>query len=213
MRSLTQPVTLSLLRRRKKACTNLPGCKGRKRKDKSEPYCKKRNCNLTLRTGHLPAAEDDLSIYWRLARPELVRKWKALGKDPVSSDAFARFTGGGPCTLKASDADDHDTNATAMTQFMLKTCVPAAAAALDRSDTEPVSVLLHREGVNVRHLDKLLATIKGEYRLKTPAARMRVAREMLERTIKNLLRRAMRDVIMKGGNISQLLHCKRILWE
>jgi hypothetical protein len=92
-----------------------------------------------------------------------------------------------------------------MTKFMLKTCVPAAAEALDRSEVEPVSVILHREGVNVRHLDKLLATIKGEYRLKTTAARMRVAGEMLERTIKNLLRRAMRDVIMKGGNISQLL--------
>ncbi len=69
---------------RKKACTNLPGCKGNKRKDKGEPYCKKKSCNLTLRTSHLPAAEDDLSIYWRLARPELVRKWKALGMDPVS---------------------------------------------------------------------------------------------------------------------------------
>ena len=165
----------------------------------------KKSCNLTRHTGHLPAAKDNLSIYWRLARPELLRKWKAHGKDPVSSDVFATFAGGGGCTLRASDATRHDQNATQMTKFMLKTCVPAAAEALDRSDVEPVSVILHREGVNVRHLDKLLATIKGEYRLKTTAARMRVAGEMLERTIKNLLRRAMRDVIMKGGNISQLL--------
>jgi hypothetical protein len=41
-------------------------------------------------------------------------------------------------------------------------------------------------------------------RLKTPAARMRVAREMIVRTIKNLLRRAMRDVIIRGGGIAQL---------
>ena len=27
-----------------KVCTNLPGCKGKKRKDKSEPYCKKKSC-------------------------------------------------------------------------------------------------------------------------------------------------------------------------
>ena len=107
--------------------------------------------------------------------------------------------------MRASDANDHDKNARKMTKFMLTTCMPAAAEALDRSDAEPVSAILHREGVNVRHLDTLLATIKGEYRLKTATARMRVARDMLERTIKNLLRRAMRDIIMKGGNISQLL--------
>jgi hypothetical protein len=101
-----------------------------------------------------------------------------------------------------------------MTQFMLKTCVPAAAAALDRSDTEPVSTLMHREGVNVRHLDKLLATMKKTGPLlKTPAARMRVARDMLERTIKNILRRAMRDVITKSGSISELLELATVTFN
>ena len=78
----------------KKACSNLPGCKGKKRKNKSEPYCKKKSCNLTQHKGQLPAAKDDLSIYWRLARPELVRKWQsAPGGKQVSSDAFSRFAG------------------------------------------------------------------------------------------------------------------------
>jgi hypothetical protein len=172
------------------------------KKDHPEGCTKKCGKNCDLRTGHLLPAKDDLSIYWRLARPELLRKWAASEKGkgkPVSSDAFSLFAEG------AKDAQKYNGRATNMTKFMLKTCVPAAAAALDRSDAEPVSAILHREGVNVRHLDKLLATIKGKYRLETADARVRVAREMLERTIKNLLRRAMRDVIMKGGNISQLL--------
>jgi hypothetical protein len=131
----------------------------------------------------------------------LLRKWKASEKgkgNPVSSDAFSRFAQG------AEGEGAHNTNVTAMTKYMLTTCVKAAAAALDGSDAEPVAVILHREGVNVRHLDKLLATIKGECRLKTLNAQMRVAREMLVRTSKNLLRRAMRDTITRGGTISQL---------
>jgi hypothetical protein len=142
-----------------------------------------------------------LSIYWRLARPELLRKWKASEKgkgNPVSSDAFSRFAQG------SEGEGAHNKNVTAMTKYMLNTCVKAAAAALDGSDAEPVAVILHREGVNVRHLDKLLATIKGECRLKTADAQMRVAKEMLGRTSKNLLRRAMRDTITRGGTISQL---------
>jgi hypothetical protein len=137
-----------------------------------------------------------------------VRKWKDLGEDPVSSDSFSRFADG------AAGSSEHNKNATAMTKFMFKTCVPAAAAALDRSDTEPVSVLLHREGVNVRHLDKLLMSLKKSGPLlKTPAARMLVARDMLERTIKNLLRRGMRDVITRGGSISELLELAAVTFN
>ena len=56
--------------------------------------CKKKSCNLTQHKDQLPAAKDDLSIYWRLARPELVRKWQsAPGGKQVSSDAFSRFAG------------------------------------------------------------------------------------------------------------------------
>jgi hypothetical protein len=48
-------------------CVCVPG--------QERPY--KKSCNLTQHTGHLPAAKDDLSIYWRLARPELAHKWKS----------------------------------------------------------------------------------------------------------------------------------------
>ena len=116
----------------KKACSNLAECTGKNTKDL--PYCKnkteknkKKGCSL--RKGHLPAEENDLSIYWRLARPELLRKWKASekGKDnPVSSDAFSLFSGGGTHTQEASDANDHNNNVTAITKYMLNTCVRIA---------------------------------------------------------------------------------------
>ena len=78
-----------------KACSN-----------KDHPEGSKKRCgdSCNVRTGHLIPAKDDLSIYWRLARPELLRKWKASkgGKMPVSSDAFSLFA------ETAKDAHKHN---------------------------------------------------------------------------------------------------------
>ena len=130
-----------------------PGCPGRKLKGKE----KKKACVCPPRE-LLSVVDDNLSIYWRLLRPELltVLKDKDYGDGleeakGLSSDGFSRFAATG------SDSAKHNARLRVATEFLMNVQVPAAACALVArptnrwADGAELTVVFHRLGVNMRH--------------------------------------------------------------
>jgi hypothetical protein len=111
---------------------------------------------------HLPRNPRDLSIFWRLLRPELVamvglkKEGLLLPNDGhaepgLSADGFTAFTNG------AKDAWVHMRRLKAATQFMMDVQVPKVAEALAEQlnqwwDGAGLAVIFHKLGVNMRHL-------------------------------------------------------------
>ena len=110
---------------------------------------------------HLPRAPRDLSIFWRLLRPELVamvavKESLLLLKDGhaepgLSADGFSAFSNG------AEDAYVHMRRIVAATRILMDVQVPKAAAVLAARplhrwwDGAGLTVIFHRLGINMRH--------------------------------------------------------------
>lgn len=129
---------------------------------------------------------------YRLLRPELVRKFNV----PLSSDAYTLFGKRG--------AGVHNREVRMATEHLLYTLIPRFAGILDFQEStedwpkhknhykikiteEKLPEILHREGINVRHL--------GRVRTKVTSEKWRNALliEILTRVIKNTIREKLRS--------------------
>ena len=215
---------------------------------------------------HLPGVATGVSIYWRLLRPEFVRSYTLLhGGGGLSSDTCSGFSRG------AKDAAGHEHNLRNATKFLVERSIAKAAHHIyklsrkELQDGKIVTDVLHRAGVNARHLGKVWYEIKGgtkctmklrarnhhvskhitpheagrlEACLANPGptsdghprqrrtfacpdrhtkARFAVGQEMIGRTVKNLLRRALRDMLLMGGSTYELRRVvaetfSRVMW-
>ena len=105
----------------------------------------------------LPSAPNNLSIFWRLLRPELLsmlKDWNyddGLAEMGLSSDGFSKFAQHG------SDCDKHDARLRVATKFMMSKQVPRVATALSVRvpeswrDGATLTTIFHKMGVNMRH--------------------------------------------------------------
>ena len=101
-------------------------------------------------TLHLRREPRDMSIFWRLLRPELVQR----SPMPLSSDALSMFADSTP------DEEEHSDSVRAATKRLIGEVIPEFAEWLsERSDTElglmDLKFDLHRAGINARHLGLL----------------------------------------------------------
>ena len=151
--------------------------KGKKRTAKCFPHCpakdltgkeKKKACTCAPTRELLPSVPGNVSIYWRLLRPELLLLLKdkedGMRKDQgnrlydddlvatgLSSDGFSRFAEKGVDRLK------HDARIGVATTFMMEVQVPKVASALAARpnskwwDGAGLTAIFHRLGVNMRH--------------------------------------------------------------
>lgn len=126
-----------------------------------------------------------------LLRPELVKKYDM----PLSSDAFTLFG--------KRDADVHNKEVKMATDWLHNTLIPKFAGILDFQEDpddypkhpnhyklkiteEKLAEILHREGINIRHLGKIRAKVQ------TQRWREALLIEILARVIKNVIRENLR---------------------
>ena len=152
--------------------------KGKKKLAKCFPHCpakdlkgkeKKKACTCAPTRELLPSVPGNVSIYWRLLRPELLLLLKDKEEDGLlkdqedrlydddldatglSSDGFSRFAEKGVDRLK------HDARIGVATTFMMEVQVPKVASALAARpnskwwDGAGMTAIFHRLGVNMRH--------------------------------------------------------------
>jgi len=158
--------------------------KGKKRLAKCFPHCpakvlkgkeKKKACTCARTRELLPSVPGNVSIYWRLLRPELLLLLKDKEEDGLlkdqenrlydddlvddhglvstglSSDGFSRFAEKGVDRLK------HDARIGVATTFMMEVQLPKVATALAARpnfkwwDGAGLTAIFHRHGVNMRH--------------------------------------------------------------
>ena len=152
--------------------------KGKKRMAKCFPHCpakdltgkeKKKACTCAPTRELLPSVPGNVSIYWRLLRPELLLLLKDKEEDGLlkdqggrlydddlvatglSSDGFSKFAKHGADRLK------HDARIGVATTFMMEVQVPKVASALAARphskwwDGAGLTAIFHRLGVNMRH--------------------------------------------------------------
>jgi len=152
--------------------------KGKKRMAMCFPHCpakdlkgkeKKKACTCAPTRELLPSVLGNVSIYWRLLRPELLLLLKDKEEDGLlkdqedrlydddldatglSSDGFSRFAERGVDRLK------HDARIGVATTFMMEVQVPKVASALAARpnskwwDGAGLTAIFHRLGVNMRH--------------------------------------------------------------
>ena len=150
--------------------------KGKKKMAKCFPRCpakdlkgkeKKAACTCAPTRELLPSVPGNVSIYWRLLRPELLLLLKDkddllkaqgdrlygddLGVTGLSSDGFSTLAKNG------GDRLQHDARIVVATTFMMEMQVPRVASALAArpnskwSDGADLTAIFHRLGVNMRH--------------------------------------------------------------
>jgi hypothetical protein len=162
---------------------------------------------------------DPQSPFYRILRPEFLRAWKASGGAPLSPDALSRWG--------LEDSLIHNQAVNDATKRLIHVIIPDLATLLDsgthsgslvrgedvkakehqRDDTtalvlrEPISEELHRRGINCRHIGLLRSLIT-----RNASARATLLVEVVSRTLKNLLRAAMRDVTLNAGSTSSDAH-------
>jgi hypothetical protein len=168
----------------------------------------------------LPSAEGNMSIYWRLLRPELLTllKDKDYGdgldeKTGLSSDAFSLFAKNG------DDHDEHDARIRVATEFLMAVQVPKVANALIARPTTQwwdgaeLTVLFHTRGVNMRHIGAVWSILdeqckklneEGADLERHNGARRAVLQEMYVRSAKNLLRRDLRGAMEMGAGAREI---------
>ena len=151
--------------------------KGKRRMEMCFPHCpakdlggkeKKKACTCAPTRELLPSVPRNLSIYWRLLRPELLLLLKVkedgLRKDQggrlydddlaatgLSSDGFSTLAKNG------GDRIQHDARIGVATTFMMEVQVPKVASTLAARphskwwDGAGLTAIFHRLGVNMRH--------------------------------------------------------------
>eukprot|EP01102_Stenamoeba_stenopodia_P002205 TRINITY_DN1198_c0_g1_i1.p1 TRINITY_DN1198_c0_g1~~TRINITY_DN1198_c0_g1_i1.p1 ORF type:complete len:1050 (+),score=251.40 TRINITY_DN1198_c0_g1_i1:69-3218(+) len=130
-----------------------------------------------------PNASLQGSFLYKLLRAELVSRYsKAL-----SSDAYSLFG--------KDNAAEHDAEVTEATMFLFQQVIPEFADLLSRMDETTLTAPrlieeLHRAGINIRHLGRVRACIPTE---KTRLREI-ILEELICRSLKNDLRRRMRDL-------------------
>eukprot|EP01087_Luapelamoeba_hula_P002431 TRINITY_DN1209_c0_g1_i3.p1 TRINITY_DN1209_c0_g1~~TRINITY_DN1209_c0_g1_i3.p1 ORF type:complete len:1191 (-),score=150.31 TRINITY_DN1209_c0_g1_i3:38-3436(-) len=131
------------------------------------------------------SATEKRAIYYNMLRPELVRNFRTA----LSSDAFSGWGMQDP--LRKT----HDQEVLECTRELHKTVIPRVAAELDdlvTSQKLPASQLnfsevLHKHGVNMRHLGRV------KTRVKNSEVGKELLIEMVVRVFKNSLRQQLRD--------------------
>eukprot|EP00947_MAST-08B_sp_MAST-8B-sp1_P000142 g142.t1 len=132
------------------------------------------------------------TIFVRHLRPEFIKAFadSKEGK-PLSADALSMFASG------ASDSAEMNERVKRATKFLLKIAIPDCARELDK--TRPVkqgssiSEFLHHRGINVRHMGLVYHHCVND------EARTALLAEMVARTIKNLMRHAAREAVIRTG--------------
>ena len=119
-----------------------------------------------------PTRKNSTEFLYRLLRPEFVRSYPK----PLSSDAFSKF--------ETVDATEHNEELRAATELLKTRHIPKLGRYLDslegpNADNLRLPELLHRRGINLRHL--------GLVRASTSSAKIRKALllEMVARSLKN----------------------------
>ena len=182
----------------------------------------------------LPSAPGNVSIYWRLLRPELLSMLKdwdyddGLNEAGLSSDAFSLFAQHG------SDRDKHDARLRVATKVMMNEQVPRVATALgvrapeSWRDGATLTTIFHKMGVNMRHAGAVWSKLnekckalrkdgkelgaseagkRAEHLRKSydyECARRGVVQEMFVRSAKNILRRDLRSAMEDGAGVLEL---------
>eukprot|EP01090_Pellita_catalonica_P018797 TRINITY_DN6182_c0_g1_i1.p1 TRINITY_DN6182_c0_g1~~TRINITY_DN6182_c0_g1_i1.p1 ORF type:complete len:798 (+),score=103.87 TRINITY_DN6182_c0_g1_i1:52-2394(+) len=122
------------------------------------------------------------SFMFRLLRGEFVSKYPI----PLSSDAFSFFG--------KHDCATHNHEVTKATQYLLQHTIPEFAKRLEEPNAHRITsstqflAMLHRAGINIRHLGRVRSHIKSRY------LRELILREICARYIKNVLRCEMRKI-------------------
>ena len=149
-----------------------------------------------LVTDHLHSNEATGSIFVRFLRPELIKRFVQSGRPdaaPPSADALSNFGAG------SSSEREMNRRTRAATEFLVGTVVPEAAKELDEYPPGMVTNLpafLHEKGINIRHLGLVF------HHCSSAAARNLLLREMVVRTLKNLMRQGARNVLKHLGRAS-----------
>lgn len=140
-----------------------------------------------------PLKKGDRSIYYRMLRPELVKRYEFKG--PLNSDAFSNF-----CTHDKERSCQEVTEATlylfekVIPEFAKKLSTRSVYQLMQRESTTVTFDLteeMHREGINVRHLGRVRALIASS------GIRRVLLIEMIARIAKNTLRRLLRRKMRK----------------
>jgi hypothetical protein len=165
--------------------------KGKKKTARCFPRCpakdltgkeKKKACTCAPTRELLPSVPGNVSIYWRLLRPELLLLLKDKEEDGLlkdqedrlydddlvatglSSDGFSKFAKHGADRLK------HDARIGVATTFMMEVQVPKVASALAARpnskwwDGAGLTAIFHRLGVNMRHAGAVWVLLNNKYK-------------------------------------------------
>ena len=98
-------------------------------------------------TPHIRREPRDMSIFWKLLRPEFVRR----NPLPLSSDALSMF-----CD-ETRDEEEHSLNIKSATNRLVNEVIPQFAEWLSTRETDELNKMdlrfdMHRAGINMRHL-------------------------------------------------------------
>jgi hypothetical protein len=153
-------------------------------------------------------------LLFRLLRPELLQKFKlSAAIPPLSPDAFTMWSADDPKKKL------HNSNITKATKYLLKTVIPLLARKLKTGKIilkMPVSSLLHKQGINVRHMGLLLNETSHGLNSDSKFAQdacLTLTAEMVSRTLKNRIRSALRSgpAGNKGEPLSELNSTRKAL--
>ena len=193
--------------------------KGKKRMARCFPLCpakdlkgkeKKKACTCAPTRELLPSVPGNVSIYWRLLRPELLLLLKdkedGLLKDQgdrlydddlvgddglvatgLSSDGFSRFAEQGVDRLK------HDARIGVATTFMMEVQVPKVASALAARpnskwwDGAGMTAIFHRLGLNMRHAGGVWTLLNNKCKELTKELKKAAVTELKKKELENEL--------------------------
>eukprot|EP00466_Bigelowiella_natans_P000488 jgi/Bigna1/66410/fgenesh1_pg.1_\ len=116
---------------------------------------------------HLPR-NGRQSEFFRIMRPELLAHIAKNGiTPPLSPDVFTGFSRGSPL----EEALRLERGAEEATRYLVSVIIPGLAARIEEGTTvrlsEPVSSVLHREGINCRHIGLLRAHLRRNLQRRT----------------------------------------------
>lgn len=130
-----------------------------------------------------PSRKGSTEFLYRLLRPEFVRSYPK----PLSSDAFSKF--------ESIDVEEHNQDIRAATELLKTRHIPQLGRYLDSLEASDqntsnlrLSELLHRRGINLRHLGLVRASTSK------PNIRKALLIEMVARSLKNDLNGRLRQV-------------------
>jgi len=143
------------------------------------------------KVSHLPVSGHPL--LYRMLRPELLQKLKSSDKfNMLNPDVYTMWGASDPNKKKQG------LEVSRATEYMLTTLIPLFARKLRMGEIkirEPISSLLHQNGINVRHIGVLrkevLIGLNSDSDDAISAANV-IMIEMVARTLKNLIRKALR---------------------